>query len=292
VIRFDDTIAALATGAAPGGICVVRISGPEALAIARRFAHLPDPMPPRTALLARVRRPSGELVDEAIVLYFRAPASFTGEDVVEIHGHGGVAHGQDLAALALACGARAAEPGEFSRRAVVHGKLSLERAEAIADLAEAETAAGLRAARAQLTGALGAAVDSIARDALALRAAVEASLDFPDDADPPPYPDRAAALAARCESLLSTFAFGRRLKDGVRVVLAGMPNVGKSSLFNALLAQERALVDPRARHHAGTTPSRRASTWTASPAPWWTPPASETPPAASSASASSAPARR
>ncbi len=244
-----DTIAALATGASPAGVAIVRIAGPQALAVARQLATLPARVPPRRALLREIRDPrSGERLDEALVIYFQAPASFTGEDIVEIQCHGGTLQVASILDAAHAAGARAAGPGELSRRAFLNGRISLERAEAIADLVGAETAAALQAARAQLFGALGEAIGAIGADLLALRAEIEALLDFPEDLDMLDVPlgdfaPRASALAARCAELRATHRVGRALREGVRVAIAGAPNAGKSSLFNALIGEARALTD-------------------------------------------------
>ncbi|MGC4119015.1 MAG: hypothetical protein QM765_31500 [Myxococcales bacterium] len=157
---FDDCIAALATGAAPAGVAIVRLSGKRSLEIARQLAELPEPMPVRHALLAQLAHPrSKRPLDEALVLYFQAPASFTGEDVVELHCHGGIRHVEQVLEAVRDAGARAAEPGEFSRRAVMLGRLSLERAEALLDLVNAETDSALSAARSQLMGSVGRAAE-------------------------------------------------------------------------------------------------------------------------------------
>ncbi len=247
-----ETIAALATGHAPAGVSIIRLSGKMALDCARKLVALPDPMPVRKAMLLSFIHPiSKEKIDEGIVLYFQAPASFTGEDVIEFQGHGGVCHVQALLEACYRAGARAAEPGEFSRRAVLNGRISLERAEAMLDIVHAETEASLAAARSQFFGRLGREVEKISAEALGLRAEVEAWLDFPEDIEFEPHEvaNRSRKLARLCEDLLQTHRLGRVLREGLRVVFAGAPNAGKSSLFNRLVGEERAIVD----REAGTT---------------------------------------
>lgn len=244
-----DTIAALATGASPAGVAIIRIAGPKALQVARQLISLPEHVPARRALLREIRHPlTGDRLDEAIAIYFQAPASFTGEDIVEVQCHGGTLQVTSILDAIHAAGARAAGPGELSRRAFLNGRISLERAEAIADLVGAETTAALRAARGQLFGALGQAIGEISADLLSLRAEIEALLDFPEDLEllDVPLGDfaiRAAALAERCAALKATHRLGRALREGVRIAIAGAPNAGKSSLFNALIGEARALTD-------------------------------------------------
>jgi tRNA modification GTPase len=188
---------------------------------------------------------SGARLDEAIILFFESPASLTGEDVVELQCHGGALQVAALLEAVVATGARVADPGEFSRRAFLNGRVTLDRAEAIADLVGAETEAALGAARAQMFGSLGARVEALADSARGLQAEVEGTLDFPDEAEEGPVRllERSMGLAESCEELLASFRLGAAVRNGIRVVLAGPPNVGKSSLFNALLGEDRAIVD-------------------------------------------------
>lgn len=249
--RLTDTIYALSSGAPPAAVAVVRISGPKAHdALVALAGRLPEP---RVAKLARLRD-GGELLDSALVLRFAGPASETGEDVAELQLHGGRSVvAAVLAALGRIEGLRLAEPGEFTRRAFENGRMDLAEAEGLADLIEAETDSQRRAAMALAGGALSRQVADWQARLLALAAGVEAELDFDDEGDVQksgkgrPRND-IAALAGEMDRWLARPA-AERLRDGIRVVIAGPPNEGKSSLINALVGREAAITSAM----AGTT---------------------------------------
>ncbi|MBD8526363.1 tRNA uridine-5-carboxymethylaminomethyl(34) synthesis GTPase MnmE [Pseudomarimonas arenosa] len=246
-----DTIAAIATGPAAGGIGVVRLSGPEVPLIAERL--LGDCPPPRRARYAEFRDGAGELLDQGIALYFAAPASFTGEHVLELQGHGSRVMLQLLLQRCVELGARLARPGEFSERAFLNGKLDLAQAEAIADLISAGSEAGARAALRSLQGEFSIQVNRLLERLTRLRVHVEAAIDFPDEdidflADAAIEQQWRACLAQH-DQLLQQARRGARLREGLHVAIVGPPNAGKSSLLNALAGDERAIVTAT----AGTT---------------------------------------
>ena len=247
-----ETIFALATGAGRGAIAVIRMSGPACRDILVRLAG--GLSKPRTASLRRLRCPeTGDVLDEALVLWFPGPASYTGEDSAEFHLHGGPAVIAAVGAALAGSGARPAEPGEFTRRAFLNGRMDLTAAEGIADLIAAETDAQRRQALRQADGALarlyGAWADRLTR----LLAHQEAAIEFAEDDLPTDLGDRArqgaAALRAEIEAHLADGGRGERLREGLLVAILGAPNAGKSSLLNALAGREAAIVSAR----AGTT---------------------------------------
>jgi tRNA modification GTPase len=242
----SETIAALATPRGFGGVGVLRVSGPLARPIAEAvLGRVPRP---RYATFGPFRSADGSAIDEGIALLFPAPRSFTGEDVLELQGHGGPMVMDLLLRRCLELGARTARPGEFSERAFLNGKLDLTQAEAVADLIESSTALGARLAMRSLQGAFSRRIDSLIEALIRLRTYLEATLDFPDEEldlrVEPVVADDLDALVAETRRVLGEAHQGERIRDGFTVAIAGPPNAGKSSLLNALSRAEAAIVTP------------------------------------------------
>jgi len=256
--KFPDsgvtTIAAIATPPGMGAVSLLRISGPEAIAIAdAATGGKASSTLPRTACYCHVKDADGRVLDDGLLTVFRGTKSYTGEDSVEFTGHGGILVTSEVLGRFLACGAVAAGPGEFTQRAFLNGKLDLTQAEGVMDLISAQTRLSLRAARSQLEGTLGKRTTAARDQLLETLAHLEAWIDFPEeDIDPKTgilLRGRVAAVLDVVESLLATADQGRVLREGVRTVIFGQPNVGKSSLLNLLLGFDRAIVSDV----AGTT---------------------------------------
>lgn len=249
-----STIVAIASPMGVGAISLIRLSGPKAWDIAQEACggKLSAPAP-RLAKRVKILAANGAVLDDGLLTFFPNPHSFTGEDTVEFAGHGGILVTREVLQRFLECGAAHAQPGEFSQRAFIHGKLDLTQAEGIMDLISAQTRLALRAAHSQLEGTLGKRTTAARDELLEVLAHLEAWIDFPDeDIDPQTTHQllsRIEVILQTIDSLLSTADQGRVLREGVRTVIFGEPNVGKSSLLNQLLGFERAIVSDL----AGTT---------------------------------------
>ncbi len=248
---MNDTIAAISTPLGEGAIALLRVSGPGAVVLADAVFRGKKGA---AAQAARVQQfgaifDGGQKLDDVLLTVFRAPHSYTGEDTVEIACHGGVLVTRRILELLLKGGARSAEPGEFTQRAYLNGKMDLTQAEAVMDLITAQTDLALRAATEQLEGRLGERIRALRERLLGLLAHVEAFIDFPDeDIDPDTggvLLQKLTDVRSEIEALLATAGQGRVLREGVRTVIYGAPNVGKSSLLNLLLGYERAIVSAR-----------------------------------------------
>jgi len=250
MVFTDDTIAAIATPLGTGGIGIIRISGPRSVEVATRLFHphkAASPLKSHHLYYGVIVDPeSGHAVDEVLLSHMAKPRSYTKEDVVEINCHGGPLSLKEILSLVLKAGARLAEPGEFTRRAFINGRLDLAQAEAVVDLIESKSTAGLRHASSQLQGMFSQEVALLKEGLMEILSVLEASIDFPEEDiesfSPPQLIRDVDHLISHIEKLVNTYAEGRLYREGVSTVIAGKPNVGKSSLFNALLGEERTIV--------------------------------------------------
>jgi len=240
-----DTIVANATPLIPSAISIVRISGDKALEIGRKIFSLPENITPRKVYFGKIFNHKGEIIDEGLFVYFQKPKSFTGEDLVEIYPHGSVPVVKSILEACFMHGARLARPGEFTERAFLNGKIDLLQAEAIADLINAKSEKAAKIAVSILEGKLSKQINALREKLINLISLIEAEINFPEDVeeiDSSLIISQLEEVKSQIEKLLASYKKGNLIKEGIKLAIVGRPNVGKSSLFNALVGYERAIV--------------------------------------------------